>query len=109
MRVTCYLVGKTEELGLKHSISDSSKGLLQRGKGGASVYRSFCNKDQIIGTQKDYCELKKTRHLKLRNLLFYVWVDAKSGLIKIIPLIGILAIWGQYPVLSHPESPPGTC
>ena len=98
-----YLVGKTEELSLEHSISDSSKGLLQRDR------RSFCNKDQIIGTRNDYCELKKTRHLKLRNLLFYVWVDAKSGLIKIIPLICTLAIWGQYPVLSHPESPPGTC
>ena len=109
MRVTFYLVDKTEELSLEHSISDSSKGLLQRGKRGASVYRIFCNKDQIIGTWKDYCELKKTRHLKLRNLLFYVWVDAKSGLIVIIPLICTFAIWVQYPVLSHPESPPGTC
>ena len=28
-----------------------------------------------------------------------------SGLTEIIPLIFTLAIWGQYPVLSHPESP----
>ena len=108
MRVTFYLQDKNEELSLEHSVLDSSEGLLQRGKRGASVYRSFCNKDQIVGTWEDYCELKKTRHLKLRNLLIYVWVDAKSGLIKIIPLICTLAIWGQYPVFSHPESPQGT-
>ena len=28
----------------------------------------------------------------------------ESGLIEIIPLICTLALWGQYPVLSHPES-----
>ena len=27
------------------SLSDSSEGLLQRGKGGARIFRSFCNKD----------------------------------------------------------------
>ena len=32
-----------------------SKGPLWRGKGGASIYRSFCNKDQVVGTSKDYC------------------------------------------------------
>ena len=31
----------------------------------------------------------------------------ESGLAGIIPLIHISAIWGQYPVLSHPESPQG--
>ena len=29
----------------------------------------------------------------------------KSGLIEIIPLIHTSAVGGQYPVLSHPESP----
>ena len=29
------------------------------------------------------------------------------GLTEIIPLICTSAIWGQYPVLSHPESPQG--
>ena len=28
----------------------------------------------------------------------------ESGLIEIIPLICTSAVWGQYPVLSHPES-----
>ena len=31
----------------------------------------------------------------------------KSGLSEIISLLCISAIWGQRPVLSHPESPQG--
>ena len=31
----------------------------------------------------------------------------ESGVIRIIPLICNLAIWGQYPVFLHPESPQG--
>ena len=31
----------------------------------------------------------------------------ESGLTEIIPLIRTSALWGQYPVLSHPESPQG--
>ena len=31
----------------------------------------------------------------------------QSGLTEIIPLIRTSALWGQYPVLSHPESPQG--
>ena len=31
----------------------------------------------------------------------------ESGLTEIIPLICTSAIWGQYPVFSHPESPQG--
>ena len=29
----------------------------------------------------------------------------ESGIIEIIPLICASAIWGQYPILSHPDSP----
>ena len=32
----------------------------------------------------------------------------ESGLTEIIPLMCTLAIYGQYLVLSHPESPQGT-
>ena len=40
--------------------------------------RAFVTKDQVDGTSKDYCELKKTRDLKLRNLaLFHVSEDAR--------------------------------
>ena len=31
----------------------------------------------------------------------------ESGLTEIIPSICTLAVWGQHPVLSHPESPLG--
>ena len=31
----------------------------------------------------------------------------ESGLTEIIPLICTSTIWGQHPVLSHPESPQG--
>ena len=36
-----------------------------------------------------------------------MWEDGESGLTEIIPLLGTLAILGQCPVLSHPESPQG--
>ena len=49
------LADKTEDLSPGHSITVSSERLLQRGKGVASIYRSFCNKDQVVGTLKDYC------------------------------------------------------
>ena len=39
--------------------------------------------------------------------LFFVWEEAKSELTEIIPLMCTSAIWGQYPVLSHPVSPRG--
>ena len=50
-----YLVDKTEDFSPGGSLSGSSEGLLQRGKGGARIYRSFCYKDQVVGTPKDYC------------------------------------------------------
>lgn len=34
------------------SLSDSSEGLFQRGKVGVTMYRSFGNKDQTVGTSK---------------------------------------------------------
>ena len=55
---------KNEDLRLRHSISDSSKGLVRGCEGGARIYRTFCTKDQVFGTARDYCYLKRTRHLK---------------------------------------------
>ena len=73
-----YLADKTEDLSPGHGISDRSEELPQRGQGGARIYRSFCNKGQVVGTSKDYCLLKKTRHLQLRNFtLFYVRGDGR--------------------------------
>ena len=67
---------RTSSLG--GGLSDCSDRLLWRGKAGARVYRSFCDKDQVAGISKDYCSFKKTRHLKFKNsVLVYVWEDAR--------------------------------
>ena len=50
-----YLADKTEDLRPGCSLSDSSEGLLQTGKGGDRIYMSFCNKDHEVGTSNDYC------------------------------------------------------
>ena len=54
------------------SLSDSSEGWFWRGKGGTRIYRSFSNKNQVVGTSKDYCSLNKTRYLKLMSFV-RVW------------------------------------
>jgi len=41
-------------ISLRHSISERSEVLLPRGKGGARICKSFCNKDQVIITSTDY-------------------------------------------------------
>ena len=76
----------TEGLSLRGSLSDSSEALLQRGKGGVRIFRSFCNQsvkqslppNQVVRISKDCHYLMQTKHLKLMNLaLSYVWEDAK--------------------------------
>ena len=42
-------------LGPGGSFLDNSEGQLCTVKGGARIYRSFCNKDQVAGASKDYC------------------------------------------------------
>ena len=49
-----YFVDKTEDLNLRHGLSDNSEGLLRRGKAGARMHRRFHHKDQVVGTSKDY-------------------------------------------------------
>ena len=79
LKVENYVLfsGQTEDLSLGYSLSESSGGLLGRGEGGTRMHRSFCNKEQVVRTSKDFCWLKKTRHLKSRNWLFYIWEDAR--------------------------------
>ena len=55
LRIIFYSVDKTEDLSLGDSISDNSEKLLLGGDGGARIYRSFCNKDQVVKTSKYYC------------------------------------------------------
>ena len=47
-----YSAHKTENVSPGRSLSDSSEGLLQRGRGGTRIHRSFCNKDQVVGTSR---------------------------------------------------------
>ena len=61
------MADKIENLSPGCSLQDSSERLLPRGKEGARIWRRYC-KDQVVGTSKDYCDLKKTRLLRLRNL-----------------------------------------
>ena len=49
-----YLRDKTEDLSPEEHLSDSSEGLFSRGEEGARIYRSFCNKAQVVGTLQDY-------------------------------------------------------
>ena len=87
-----YLVDKTDN-------SENSETLLRRGKGGARTHTSFCNKDQVVGTSKDYCERKSDISRNL--LLFYIWENAKkSDITEIIPLKCPSALWDQYLVFS---------
>ena len=46
--------GLAEDLCSGGSFSDSPGGLLRRGKEGARIYRSFHNKDHVVGTSTDY-------------------------------------------------------
>ena len=47
------LADKTEDLGPGGSLSDYSKGLFWRGKGG--TIWELLQQDQIVSTSKDYC------------------------------------------------------
>ena len=44
-----------KDLSLGGSLSDSSEGLLLRGKGGARMHRSFCSEKKVVRASKDYC------------------------------------------------------
>ena len=56
LRVIFYSVDKTEDLSPGCRLTDSSEGLLWRGKGGARIHRrSFCNKDWVVGTSNCCC------------------------------------------------------
>ena len=45
-----FYLDKTEALSPAHGISDNSERQFRKGKWGAKIYRSFCNKNQIDGT-----------------------------------------------------------
>ena len=47
-----YSAGFLRTIAQDGSLSDGSEGLFQTGKVGVTTYRSFCNKDQTVGTSK---------------------------------------------------------
>ena len=99
-------------LSLGHSLSALRDWLFRRGKGGASIYRSFSKQHphpqphQVITTPKKLL-LIKPRSLKLLNLVFsYVWKDASLGLLKsflwYVPYLATASI-----LLLNPQFPQG--
>ena len=52
-------------------------------------------------------EIQTARVKELRTFSLYGMMQ-ESGLAEIIPLMCSSAIWGQYPVFSHPEFPQGS-
>ena len=106
-----YLGTLLRAIAQRISLSDSSEGLFQRGKGWDRIHRHFCwKKEHIVEHQKVTANLhtKKPRHFKLMILLlFYIWEDAR-----------VWAHWNYYfdlhlnylgPVSCslHPELPSG--
>ena len=69
-----YLVAKTEDLSLGHSLSDNSKRLLWRGKDGARIIQEFFPQRPCSQNIKRLLLIqKKPRHPKLVNVvLFFV-------------------------------------
>ena len=54
MRIIFYALDLLRMIA-QDSLSGSSERLFQRGKGRDRIHRSFCSKDYIVETQKDYC------------------------------------------------------
>ena len=68
---------RTSSLGDSFS-SDPERRVLRR-QGKLSGYTEICSKGQVVLISKNYCHLRKTTYLKLRNLgLFYVWENARG-------------------------------
>ena len=56
LSIMFYSVDKTEELSLGHSISDDSAEVICSKEAMEEPgYMSFCIKNQVVGTLKDYC------------------------------------------------------
>ena len=47
--------GPAEDLSLRGSSLDDSEGPLWKAKGGARIYRNFCNKNMVARASNDYC------------------------------------------------------
>ena len=104
-----YLVDKIEDLTLEHSLSDlrllwnsapkrqgrsqDTQGVLQQRPGSRNISRLLLIKENQISWVREF------------SAFLCMGKMQESGLMEIIPLICPSALWGQYPVLSHPVSP----
>lgn len=50
-----YLADKMENLNLGHKLSALRDSSEEVRKEGDRIHRTFCNKDQVVQTLKDYC------------------------------------------------------
>ena len=72
------MADKTEDLSWDTESQIILRACSEEARGEPGYIGVFAPKDQVVGTSKDYCSSKKTRHLKLMNFtLFCVWEDAK--------------------------------
>ena len=63
-----------QDLSLEAASQVTLRGLLQGGRGGTRVIQKFATEGRWSEHPKYFCKLKKTRYLKLRNLVFfYIW------------------------------------
>ena len=94
---------RTSSLG--NSSQVTLRELLSGGEERNQIIRKFCNKGQVVSSSTDYCWLKKTRYLKLRNLVFLkVWEDAKVW----IHWNHSFHVHLRILCISHPELPWGS-
>ena len=104
------LLGRhTEELSSGDSLSESSEGLFWRGKGGTRIYRSLGNKNQVAGTSKDYCYLKKKQISQVNEFSAFegggderVWAHWNHSFDMHLNCLGPVSCF------LHPESTQGT-
>ena len=92
----------------QETASYSPEELLQKCKGGARIYSSFCWKRACSWTSKDYCHLTRNRQLKwMISVVFYAWEDATVWAHWHHSLDMHLNYLGQVPIFLHPESSSG--
>ena len=68
----------SEDLSPEDSLSDCSEGLLRRGQGGTRIYRGFCNKNQVVGTSKDY--VKENQTSQVNEFSIFLGMERCKGL-----------------------------
>lgn len=59
----------------------------QEARWGASIYKSFCNKNQVVGTSKDTCSLKKNSCLKLMKFSTFLYMGRCKSWGSLKPLL----------------------